>query len=71
VATLVITLGLHAQRDGDGEAAARMAGSRPPAVPISSAQARPRRSSAGVTRKSKATCENVLKFSVESEAPSQ
>ena len=49
-----------------------MAGSSPPTVPMTSAHTRPlRQQRRGVTRKSKATWENVLKLSVESEAPSQ
>ena len=51
--------------------AARKAGGSPPSSPMSSANRIPVPSRAGVTRNAKATCENVLKLSVESEAPSQ
>src|SRR5262245_44967775 len=54
-----------------GRRAARIAGGRPPRAPITSAHAIPRRIRAGVTRKSKATWENVSKLRVESVAPSQ
>ncbi len=54
-----------------GSRAAQIAGSNPPRVPMTSAHTRPCPKSRGVTRKSKGTWENVLKLSVESEAPSQ
>ena len=54
-----------------GSRAAWMAGRRPPAAPMLRAHTRPCASRLGVTRKSNATCEKVLKLSVEREAPSQ
>ena len=54
-----------------GMRAARMAGKSPPATPMASAHRSPWARRPGVTRKAKATWENVLKLSVESEAPSQ
>src|SRR5262249_44598395 len=54
-----------------GSRAAWMAGRSPPAVPMLSAHKRPCTSRLDVTRKSNATCENVLKLSVDREAPSQ
>jgi hypothetical protein len=54
-----------------GSRAARIAGNSPPAAPMTSAHAGLCGSRPGVTRRSKATCENVLKFSVDTEAPSQ
>ena len=54
-----------------GSRAAWMAGRRPPAAPMLSAHTRPCASRLGVTRKLNATCEKVLKLSVEREAPSQ
>jgi hypothetical protein len=54
-----------------GRRAARMAGRTPPRAPIPTAQPRPWPSSAGVTLRSKATWEKVLKSRVESEAPWQ
>jgi hypothetical protein len=52
-----------------GSRAARTAGSKPRRVPMTSAHTRPCPKSRGVTRKSNATWENVLKLRVESEAP--
>src|SRR5262249_41991198 len=54
-----------------GSRAAWMAGRSPPAMPMISAHKRPCTSRLDVTRKSNATCENVLKLSVDREAPSQ
>src|SRR5215510_16282888 len=54
-----------------GSRAAWMAGRRPPAAPMLSDHQRPCSSRPGVTRKSNATCEKVLKLSVDREVPSQ